>query len=111
MFDLPTFYSSKMVTAKKTHKCIECYGPIFPKEVYEKCTGKWDGEIESFKVCQGCLDIFADFDGIFDEGFEFGERLTQCLEYANNPEERFRIQQHIITRKRQSKNLKTLSLN
>lgn len=56
-FDPPEFCSSRIVTASKKHKCYECSAPIMPGEKYEYTVGKWDGLLDTFKVCEDCHDI------------------------------------------------------
>ena len=51
----PDFTSTKMFTAKKDHKCIECKGVIKKGEQYEKTVGKWDGNFDTFKTCWTAL--------------------------------------------------------
>lgn len=42
------FYSEKLYTARKTHKCCETGRIIQPGEKYWRCTGKWEGELMTF---------------------------------------------------------------
>lgn len=51
------FYTSKVRTARKRHKCSECAGHILPGERYEIVHAKWEGEIDTFKTCGQCVDI------------------------------------------------------
>ena len=53
----PDFCTESIVTARKEHKCYECGDIIKPKEQYENCSGKWDGEMKSFKTCLVCKEI------------------------------------------------------
>ncbi len=43
--------------ARKRHSCCECHRRIRPREKYELCSGKWDGEWSNFKTCLGCVRI------------------------------------------------------
>lgn len=43
------FYSETMPIARKQHRCCETGGIIFPGEQYFKVTGKWDGDVISYK--------------------------------------------------------------
>ena len=65
----PDFTSTKMVTAKKDHKCIECKGVIKKGEQYEKTVGKWDGNFDTFKTCLDCLSLRREF---FRGGYYYG---------------------------------------
>ncbi len=40
--------------ARKQHRCCECHGAIMPGEQYEKITGIWNGEPETYKTCAVC---------------------------------------------------------
>ncbi len=54
--EIPEFYSSKWVKAKKDHKCCEC-GVVIPKgEFHGVFTGKWDGEISMNRQHLECED-------------------------------------------------------
>jgi hypothetical protein len=55
--DPPDFYSRRIVTAKTRHECYECGGIILPGEQYEYTSGKWDGQFDTFKICERCHDI------------------------------------------------------
>jgi hypothetical protein len=49
--------TTRHVTARKAHKCYECDRVITPGEVYEKTTGMWNGEFETFVTCEECEDL------------------------------------------------------
>lgn len=51
------FYSERFPKARKQHKCCECKQPIVLGERYRVVFGKWDGEVDTFKTCQRCLDL------------------------------------------------------
>lgn len=75
----PDFFVSNIVTARTTHKCCECQDEIRPREQYEKVTGKWEGELDTFHTCQPCKRIRDDY---CCGGYEFGglwEALHECL--------------------------------
>jgi len=75
----PELYSKKMKTARKCHRCNECYRTILPKERYEYFAGKWDGVFETYKTCPTCLDIRNAF---FCEGWNFGEVMEDFKEHV-----------------------------
>jgi len=56
-YDPPEFYSQRMQTAKKEHRCEECGKPICTGETYENVSGKWDGRFDTFKTCTRCLAL------------------------------------------------------
>jgi hypothetical protein len=57
--EYPTFYEEKMVTARRDHRCCECLGAIAKGERYERKSGKWEGQVQTYKTCQRCLDFEA----------------------------------------------------
>jgi hypothetical protein len=57
----PDLFRSKMVKARKLHKCIECNTIITAGEIYERATGKWNGYFDSFATCKICAMIRKDF--------------------------------------------------
>jgi hypothetical protein len=56
-YDPPEFYSSKIRTARKAHRCEECGNEIRPGDRYEHVVGKWDGWLDTVKTCQHCVDL------------------------------------------------------
>jgi hypothetical protein len=51
------FFTTKVVKARKPHKCCECRRPISAGSHYRKETGKFDGEIFSFETCMVCDEL------------------------------------------------------
>lgn len=74
-FDQPEFYNSKIVTARKTHKCGECNKEISPGSKYEYVVGTWEGEFDTHKTCCVCLELRNVF---FCEGWYF-EKVYEYL--------------------------------
>lgn len=75
----PEFFTEKLVKARKSHKCCECNREIRPGEQHERSTGKWDGEIDTFRTCFICRTIRNDY---CHGGWEYGrliETLWECL--------------------------------
>ena len=68
--EYPEFYSEKIVKAKKEHKCCECREIIPKGQKYHRASGKWDGEMRSYKTCLPCMRIRDDY---CKYGFVFGE--------------------------------------
>ncbi len=57
-YDPPEFYTIKRIKqSRKEHRCDECGGPIFIGESYERCIGKYDGEMFDHLECITCLEI------------------------------------------------------
>lgn len=51
------FYSEKMVTARKPHRCCECGDVIERGQRYERATGKSDDTMWSESTCAPCAEI------------------------------------------------------
>ena len=51
----PEFYDCKTVVARKAHKCCECLAEIEKGESHERYTGKWEGDIDTYRTCSLCL--------------------------------------------------------
>ena len=56
-YDPPTVSSSRIVTARKPHRCEECPRVIQPGEKYRYTFAVWDGYPSSAYVCTDCLHI------------------------------------------------------
>lgn len=55
------FFVEKLVKARKPHTCCECHDAIQPGETYQRITGMWDGQIDTYKTCLPCSRIRADY--------------------------------------------------
>lgn len=55
----PDFYSETYPVARKEHRCEECGGTIKVGEIYARCSGKWDGEFQSYVQHKACRDFVA----------------------------------------------------
>lgn len=64
------FYSEKIVTARKPHKCCECRRVITVSARYELASGKCDGRIFSATTCLLCSEIR---DAFVCGSFQFGK--------------------------------------
>lgn len=49
--------STRVRTARATHKCCECREPIAAGARYEYCSGIWDGSPNAYKTCLSCVEI------------------------------------------------------
>ena len=56
-FGYAEFATDKIVKARTSHKCDECNRTIEKGELYEKTTGKWEGEFYTYKTCSDCLSL------------------------------------------------------
>jgi hypothetical protein len=50
------FQTESTPTARKQHRCGECYGAIEPSQQYQLVSGSWDGCMGSFKTCMPCVE-------------------------------------------------------
>lgn len=50
----PEFAQDRVVTARKPHRCNECYAMIAKGQDYYYHSGKYDGNFYSYKVCRRC---------------------------------------------------------
>lgn len=75
-------YRREMVTARKQHKCSECWKVINPKEQYEVATGMYDGYFSRYKTCKDCLSLRETFfcqDSLHTSLYELlNEYLYEC---------------------------------
>jgi hypothetical protein len=53
-------HKEKIVTARKTHRCGECFRNILPGEKYEYVSGLWD-VFQAYKTCLDCKSIRDNF--------------------------------------------------
>lgn len=56
-YDSPQVYSSKIVKARKEHRCYECGRTIKAGERYESAFGVSDGDTYQPHTCGDCVDI------------------------------------------------------
>jgi hypothetical protein len=61
--DTYELFESKMLKARKAHKCGECGKTISIGESYEKCRGLYDGLWYNHKTCDDCLSLRTNFFG------------------------------------------------
>jgi len=70
--EIAEFYNEELVEARKEHKCCETGRVIKKGESYWRCTGKWDGEIQTYKQSQSA--------------YHFARHLNSKI-YPNEPQE------------------------
>lgn len=54
MCEMPSVYACDHRKARKEHKCCECHGVIAVGEKYHNHHGIWNGQGDTFKVCEEC---------------------------------------------------------
>lgn len=55
--DAPEVYNARMVKARREHKCYECGRPILRGQMYERVSGRWDGDWGTYRFCSDCEAI------------------------------------------------------
>lgn len=61
--EIPEFWNAGEVVARKEHRCCECQAPIQKGERHTVCSGKWDGEVSSYRqhtLCALACEFFRD---------------------------------------------------
>lgn len=53
----PEYFDVAEPVARKEHRCCECHVVIGRGEKYERCSGKWSGEFQSFATCGQCCEL------------------------------------------------------
>jgi hypothetical protein len=67
--DEAEFYNETTVTARKPHACHECRTEIAKGERHVRVSGKWDGELRTYRFCLACWEISGEFS---ERGRTFG---------------------------------------
>lgn len=57
MSESPDFFKHAEPRARREHKCCECNRIIRQGSRYHRISGKWGGEVETFKICRWCESI------------------------------------------------------
>ena len=55
--EYPEFFFETFPKARKKYTCCECGEMILPGSIYQRCYGKWDGHVDTFKTCMACYNI------------------------------------------------------
>lgn len=72
-----SFLRTKVSKARKVHRCCECSKLILKGELYERSSGKTDGDMWSFATCLICREIAEAF---YCDGRWFGGLLWDQME-------------------------------
>jgi hypothetical protein len=78
--------SSEVRTARKSHECCECHGPINRGEKYEYFKGLFDGMWTNFKTCIPCTNVRSGMCGgrfVFEE---LWSTIRECLRERDDPD-------------------------
>ena len=77
--DIADCVRTKMVRARREHKCCECDRVIERGEEHEHVRGLWEGYWESYRTCLGCMRLR---DDLCRRGYCFGglaQVVLDCL--------------------------------
>ena len=107
-YEQPKFYVKSIRTARKIHRCCECYSAIIIGQKYEHVSGKWE-EIDTFKTCMHCVNL-RDYtvNNVPCICWSHGNLIEDCIEtlreYAHElPGILFKGYRFVIAAKRQPK--------
>lgn len=65
----PEFFDERWVVARGEYRCYECHRGIWPRDRHVRVTGKWDGEVGTYRFCSDCHDISQ---SLYCGGWTFG---------------------------------------
>lgn len=76
--ELPTVFSSDVVTARRDHHCCECDGAISRGARHQRASGLWGDRWERYRTCLACVTLRERVGALFahlppDELPAFGE--------------------------------------
>lgn len=99
----PAFMRVNEKRARRSHRCCECKETISAGHTYEHTSGKWEGEIETFRTCERCADLrasylamgycvafgtlWSDHYDMLPEGDSRARRLAESILFRNRPKE------------------------
>lgn len=78
----PSVFERKLVRARKAHRCCECLREIQRGKLYWRIFGVWDGEAQSYKVCERCERVRSMIEDWPASVVPFGD-LRCCLREFN----------------------------
>ena len=56
-YSAPEFFIQHRSKAKKIHRCYECGSEIQKGESYQADSGKWEGDVMTYKTCHRCMAL------------------------------------------------------
>lgn len=80
----PEFWRESWPQARQEHQCTVCGERIIVGHRYHVATGKWDGEVVSFKHCARCWELYLRLNG---EGGDVSLELDCDEVYGGDDEE------------------------
>ena len=107
--EIPEFFDAQWPVARKQHRCCECGQAIHIGEKHGKFTGKWDGDLSTYRqhldceaACVFIRDEFQDGECIgFGQLWEYWQDYS-CKGYPRSFEFR-KIMARIIRRERRER--------
>lgn len=70
--EIPEFYNEHYRTARMQHRCCETDRVIRKGDRYWSCTGKWDGDVETYKQSESAYHFARWLNGQMDGCVCFG---------------------------------------
>jgi len=67
--DGPEFFTTRIVKARKVHRCGECREEVSVGQLHEYVVGKWEGDFGTHRTCLPCKNVR---DSLMQCGFAFG---------------------------------------
>lgn len=87
---MPTLLRERRPTARKTHHCEDCNGPIPVGTKYNRATLIYDGHVYDWVTCDPCdalvNTVWRWVDPVSDEGIGRDEFLEWAREHLDDPE-------------------------
>ena len=71
------FSKTKLVKARKGHKCVECHEIIKIGSLHEVVSGRWDTEMSRFRTCARCANVRDEY---FSCGWYIGNMVEDFKE-------------------------------
>lgn len=81
----PAFYDEKLVVAHEVHRCCETGNAILPGQKYWCCTGKWDGQMTTFRQSEGAYHFarYLNLDVLSGDCIPFGAVEHELRAYGD----------------------------
>lgn len=54
----PDFYRDDWRRARREHRCSVCGERMLPRHYYHVVSGKWEGEVRTYKHCARCWTLY-----------------------------------------------------
>lgn len=110
----PDFYDENDRVARKDHWCAECRRTIHKGRRYVEIKGKWDGDVQTHRLHNGCKDAMDHAASCFSDCVSIGmvrEEMNECWTYEEQKldEDTRAIRSALAAGIRESRNPRTVS--